>query len=48
MLASTVVGVDGDAVTIADAAGTTERIPARTIVWAAESPPQALPRGGAS
>jgi len=35
MLGSTVVGVDRDGVTIEGAGGARERIPARTVVWAA-------------
>jgi NADH:ubiquinone reductase (H+-translocating) len=35
MLRSTVVGVDAESVSIADAAGSTQRIPTRTVVWAA-------------
>ncbi|HTP19691.1 MAG TPA: NAD(P)/FAD-dependent oxidoreductase [Solirubrobacteraceae bacterium] len=35
MLRSTVVGVDSESVSIADSAGNTQRIPARTVVWAA-------------
>jgi NADH dehydrogenase len=35
MICSTVVGVDGDGVEIEDSHGTRERIPARTVVWAA-------------
>jgi NADH dehydrogenase len=35
MLSSPVVGLDGDGVTIGADGGKTERIPARTIVWAA-------------
>ena len=35
MLDSTVVGIDGRAVTTQDAVGATEQIPARTVVWAA-------------
>ena len=31
----TVVGVDGDGVTIDDGSGATERIPSRTVIWAA-------------
>ena len=35
MLRSTVVGVDAESVSIADDAGSTRRIPTRTVVWAA-------------
>ena len=35
MLGSTVVGIDAESVTVADGAGKSERIPARTVVWAA-------------
>jgi NADH dehydrogenase len=35
MLRSTVVGVDDESVSVADGAGNTQRIPARTVVWAA-------------
>ena len=35
MLRSTVVGVDAESVSIADDAGNTQRIPTRTVVWAA-------------
>jgi len=35
MLGSTVVGIDADSVSIADGDGNTERIPTRTVVWAA-------------
>jgi NADH:ubiquinone reductase (H+-translocating) len=35
MLDSTVVGVDGNGVTVEDSSGARERIPSRTIVWAA-------------
>jgi NADH dehydrogenase len=35
MLGSTVVGIDGNGVTIEDGSGARERIPARTVVWAA-------------
>ena len=35
MLRSTVVGVDDESVSVADGAGNTERIPTRTVVWAA-------------
>jgi NADH dehydrogenase len=35
MLRSTVVGVDAESVTIDDGAGNTQRIPTRTVVWAA-------------
>ncbi len=35
MLNSTVVGIDADGVTIRDAVGSTQEIPARTVVWAA-------------
>jgi len=35
MLRSTVVGVDADSVSVADGAGNTQRIPTRTVVWAA-------------
>src|SRR5437763_292184 len=35
MFGSTVVGVDRDGVDIKEAGGTRERIPARTVVWAA-------------
>jgi NADH dehydrogenase len=35
MLNSTVVGVDGNGVTIEDSSGARERIPTRTVVWAA-------------
>jgi NADH dehydrogenase len=35
MVGSTVVGVDGESVTVADARGSSERIPARTVIWAA-------------
>jgi NADH dehydrogenase len=35
LLGRTVVGVDGDAVTMKDGSGNTERIPARTVIWAA-------------
>jgi len=35
MLRSTVVGVDAESVSIADGAGSTRRIPTRTVVWAA-------------
>jgi NADH:ubiquinone reductase (H+-translocating) len=35
MLGSTVVGVDHESVTIDDGAGNTQRIPTRTVVWAA-------------
>jgi NADH dehydrogenase len=35
MLGSTVVGVDTESVTISDGAGNTQRIPTRTVVWAA-------------
>jgi NADH dehydrogenase len=35
ILRSTVVGVDAESVSIADPAGNTQRIPARTVVWAA-------------
>jgi NADH dehydrogenase len=31
----TVVGIDGESVTIADGGGTPERVPTRTVVWAA-------------
>jgi NADH dehydrogenase len=35
MLRHTVVGIDEDAVTVEAADGSTERIPARTVIWAA-------------
>ena len=35
MLGSTVVGVDQDGVTISDADGQSQRVPARTVIWAA-------------
>jgi NADH:ubiquinone reductase (H+-translocating) len=35
MLRSTVVGVDDESVSVTDGAGNTERIPTRTVVWAA-------------
>ncbi len=35
MLGSTVVGIDAESVTISDGAGSTQRIPARTVIWAA-------------
>ena len=35
VLRSTVVGVDAESVSIADRAGNTQRIPTRTVVWAA-------------
>ncbi len=35
MLRSTVVGVDDESVSVADGAGNTQRIPTRTVVWAA-------------
>jgi NADH dehydrogenase len=35
MISSTVVGVDREGVEIADAGGARERIPARTVIWAA-------------
>ncbi len=35
MLGSTVVGVDGESVTVSDASGASKRIPTRTVVWAA-------------
>ena len=35
MLGSTVVGIDGESVSISDGAGNTQRIPARTVIWAA-------------
>jgi NADH dehydrogenase len=35
MLGSTVVGIDGSGVTIEEGSGARERIPARTVVWAA-------------
>ncbi len=35
VVGSTVVGVDGDSVTVADAHGVSERIPTRTVIWAA-------------
>ena len=35
MLQSTVVGIDAESVSIADEAGNTQRIPTRTVVWAA-------------
>lgn len=35
MLRSTVVGVDDESVSVADGAGNAERIPTRTVVWAA-------------
>ena len=35
LLRSTVVGVDAESVSIADGGGNTQRIPARTVVWAA-------------
>jgi NADH:quinone reductase (non-electrogenic) len=35
MLRSTVVGVDAESVSVADGAGNTQRIPTRTVVWAA-------------
>jgi NADH:ubiquinone reductase (H+-translocating) len=35
MLGSTVVGVDAESVSVADGAGNTQRIPTRTVVWAA-------------
>ena len=35
MLGSTVVGIDAESVTVADGAGKSERIPTRTVVWAA-------------
>ena len=35
LLRSTVVGVDAESVSIADGSGNTQRIPARTVVWAA-------------
>jgi NADH:ubiquinone reductase (H+-translocating) len=35
MLNRTVVGIDGESVTVSDPDGTTERIPSRTVIWAA-------------
>jgi len=35
LLRSTVVGVDAESVSIADGAGNTQRIPTRTVIWAA-------------
>jgi NADH:ubiquinone reductase (H+-translocating) len=35
MVGSTVVGIDREAVTVDEGAGTTRRIPARTVIWAA-------------
>ncbi len=35
MLGSTVVGIDAESVTISDGAGNTQRIPTRTVIWAA-------------
>jgi NADH:quinone reductase (non-electrogenic) len=35
MLGSTVVGIDAESVTVADGAGNSQRIPTRTVVWAA-------------
>ena len=35
LLGSTVVGVDAESVSIADGAGNTQRIPTRTVIWAA-------------
>ncbi|MFZ1994399.1 MAG: NAD(P)/FAD-dependent oxidoreductase [Solirubrobacteraceae bacterium] len=35
MLNRTVVGIDGESVTVSDPDGATERIPARTVIWAA-------------
>jgi NADH dehydrogenase len=35
LLGSTVIGVDAESVTIADGAGGSQRIPTRTVVWAA-------------
>jgi NADH dehydrogenase len=35
LVGRTVVGVDGEGVTIDEAGGTTERIPSRTVIWAA-------------
>jgi len=35
MLGWTVVGIDAESVTISDGAGKTQRIPARTVIWAA-------------
>jgi NADH dehydrogenase len=35
MLGHTVVGVDAQGVTVEDAGGTSERIPSRTVIWAA-------------
>jgi NADH dehydrogenase len=35
MLNRTVVGIDGESVTISDPDGATERVPAKTVIWAA-------------
>ncbi len=35
LLNRTVVGIDGDSVTVSDADGATERIPSKTVIWAA-------------
>ena len=35
LLRRTVVGIEGDSVTVADGRGTPERIPTRTVIWAA-------------
>ncbi|HUA02912.1 MAG TPA: NAD(P)/FAD-dependent oxidoreductase [Solirubrobacteraceae bacterium] len=35
MLGSTVVGIDAESVTVSDSAGHTQRIPTRTVIWAA-------------
>jgi NADH dehydrogenase len=35
MLGLTVVGIDAESVTVSDGAGSTQRIPARTVIWAA-------------
>jgi NADH dehydrogenase len=35
LLQSTVIGVDGQSVTLQDGAGKSERIPSRTVIWAA-------------
>ncbi|MBV8216882.1 MAG: NAD(P)/FAD-dependent oxidoreductase [Solirubrobacterales bacterium] len=35
MLGSTVVGIDAESVTVSDGGGNTQRIPTRTVIWAA-------------
>jgi NADH dehydrogenase len=35
LLNRTVVGIDGDSVTVSDPDGATERVPAKTVIWAA-------------